>query len=183
MRSVSIAVFIAVVAATSGAAQGKPDFSGKWTPAQARGAMTVTQTDKSLTVERETGQGRLKTVYNLDGTETTSELRRSDGTRSTVTATARWDVERLVITTRSSGGEAVQTWSLKDGKLQIERPGRDGPVVTTYAKKEGVARRERLGPPWRIESRIRQNLLERAFQPTSRPRAIASSRVRLCARP
>jgi hypothetical protein len=134
-RSISFAAFLALVVVTVAIAQGKPDFSGKWTPAQARGAMTVTQTDKALTVERETGQGLTKTVYNLDGTETGSELRRSDGTRTTVTATTSWDGNKLVITTKTANGESVQTWSLKDGKLQIERPGRDGPVVTPYTKR------------------------------------------------
>jgi hypothetical protein len=134
-RSIPLGVFLALVVVTVAIAQGKPDFSGSWTPPQARGAMAVTQTDKSLTVERETGQGRTKTVYNLDGTEARSELRRSDGTSTTVTATARWDGDTLVITTRTANGDSTQIWSLKDGKLQIERPGREGPVVTTYTKR------------------------------------------------
>ena len=134
-RSLMFGVLLALMVATVTVAQGKPDFSGKWTPAQARGAMTVAQTEKTLTVERETGQGRTKTVYNLDGTETRSELRRSDGTMATVIAIATWDGEKLVITTKSAGGESSQSWSLKDGKLQIERPGRDGPIVTVYTKR------------------------------------------------
>jgi hypothetical protein len=133
-RSVLFGVFLALVIVAVAIAQAKPDFSGKWTPAQARGAMTVTQTDKTLTVGRETGQGLTKTVYNLDGTATKSELTRSDGTPTTVTATAKWDGDKLVITTKSVNGESSQTWSLKDGKLLIERPGREGPVVTTYTK-------------------------------------------------
>jgi len=131
----SLGVILVSVVATVAIAQGKPDFSGKWTPAQARGAMKVAQTEKTLTVERETGQGLTKTVYNLDGTETRSDLRRSDGTLATVTAIARWDGDKLVITTKSANGESSQSWSLKDGKLQIERPGRDGPIVTVYTRR------------------------------------------------
>ena len=157
-RSVLFGVFLALLVATIAFAQGKPNFSGTWTPpAPAAGAgggggggrgggmggpMTVTQNDKTLTVERTTQNGTTKTVYNLDGTESKNEMPGRGGGAPTVqTSTAKWDGAKLVITTKFDGPngpmEQVQTWSMSaDGNLQIERPGRGGgaPTTTTYTK-------------------------------------------------
>jgi hypothetical protein len=152
-RSLLFGVLIAFVVVGLAFAQGKPNFSGKWTPEQAAagaeqgrgrgmggGPMTVTQNDKTLTVERTTQQGTSKTVYNLDGTESKNEMSRG-GQTMVQTSTAKWDGAKLVISTKFEGPngpmEQVQTWSLgADGKLQIERPGRGGgaPTTTTYTK-------------------------------------------------
>ncbi len=151
-RSVLFGVLLALVVVSLAFAQGKPNFSGKWTPEQAAGAppagggggrgmgggpMTVTQNDKTLTVERTMGENTVKTVYNLDGTESKNEMSRG-GQTMTSTSTAKWDGSKLVITTKSEGQngpmESTQTWSLAGDKLQIERQGRQGPVTTTYTK-------------------------------------------------
>lgn len=153
-RSVLCGVFLALLVVTVAFAQGKPNFSGTWTPpAPAAGAgggggrggggpMTVTQNDKTLTVERTTQAGTTKTVYNLDGTESKNEMPgRGGGAPTTQTSTAKWDGAKLVITTKFEGAngpvEQVQTWSMTaDGSLQIERPGRGGgaPMATVYTK-------------------------------------------------
>jgi hypothetical protein len=151
-RSVLFGALLALVVVSMAFAQGKPNFSGKWTPEQAAGAppagggggrgmgagpMTVTQNDKTLTVERTMGENTMKTVYNLDGTESKNEMSRG-GQTMTQTSTAKWDGSKLVITTKSEGPngpmETTQTWSLNGDKLQIERQGRQGPVTTTYTK-------------------------------------------------
>ncbi len=147
-RSLLFGVFLALVVVAVAFAQGKPDFSGTWTPEQAAqgggggrgmaGPMTVTQTDKTLTVERTTQMGTMKTVYNLDGTESKNEMSMG-GQTMTSTSTAKWDGSKLVITTKSEGPngpmERTQTWSLADGKLQVQAPGRGGEMTTrTYTK-------------------------------------------------
>ncbi len=144
-RSVLFGVLLAFVVVALAFAQGKPNFSGTWTPEPSAaaggggrgpgGPMTVTQDDKTLTVERQGRQGVQKTVYNLDGTPTTSETQMGKST-----ATAKWDGNKLVISTKMETEQGTremnQTWSLSsDGKLQIERPGRGGETMTTtYTK-------------------------------------------------
>ncbi len=152
-RSLFVGVFLALVVAAVAFAQGKPDFSGTWTPEQSQAApgggggrgmgsapMTVTQTDKTLTVERKMGEMSMKSVYNLDGTESKNEMMGRGGQTMTSTSTAKWEGNKLLINTKSETPngprETTQTWSLtSDGKLQIEQPGRDGTMQTrTYTK-------------------------------------------------
>jgi hypothetical protein len=154
-RSVLFGALLALVVVSMAFAQGKPNFSGKWTPEQAAGAppaggggggrgmgagpMTVTQTDKTLTVERTMGENTVKMVYNLDGTESKNEVQGRGGVTTQV-STAKWDGSKLTITTKFEGPngptERTQTWSLSaDGKLQVEQPGQGGNMVTrTYTK-------------------------------------------------
>ncbi len=152
-RSVVFGVFLALLVVAVAFAQGKPDFSGTWTPqAPAAGAgggggrgmgggpMTVTQTDKTLTVERTMGQSgtTMKSVYNLDGTESKNEMSRG-GQTMTSSSTAKWDGNKLVITTKMEGPngpmETTQTWSMAEGNLQIESTGgRGGTRTTVYTK-------------------------------------------------
>ena len=156
-RSVLFGVFLALVVVTIAFAQGKPSFQGIWTPqAPAAGAppaggggggrggggpMTVTQTATQLTIERTMGQNTLKTVYNLDGTESKNERPGRGGGAPTVqTSTTKWDGAKLVITTKFEGPngpvEQVQTWSLTaDGNLQTDQPGQGGNVRTTVYTK------------------------------------------------
>jgi hypothetical protein len=157
-RSVLFGVFLALVVVTVAFAQGKPNFAGTWTPpAPAAGAappagggggggrgggpMTVTQTATVLTVERTMGENKIKTVYNLDGTESKNESPGRGGGAPTVsTSTVKWDGAKLLITTKSEGPsgpvERTQTWSLgADGNLTIEQPGQGGNVRTTVYTK------------------------------------------------
>ncbi len=143
-RSVLFGALLALVVVSLAFAQGKPNFSGKWTPEQAAaggggrgmaGPMTVTQDDKTLTVERSMGGNTMKAVYNLDGSESKNSMMGRGGETMEQVSTAKWDGSKLAITTKTANGESTQTWSLSsDGKLQIERQGRQGPVTTTYTK-------------------------------------------------
>jgi hypothetical protein len=138
---------LVVALALTGYAQKKADFSGAWTPdvpadtttttappaggggRGGGGPMTVKQTATELTVERTTGRGPQTNTYKLDGSET--EMPMGQGTAK---VSAKWDGDKLVITTKTDQGEQTQTWSLADGKLTIDRTGGRGPSKTTYKK-------------------------------------------------
>lgn len=128
----------------------KPDFSGSWTldPAQSQLAapggggrgggmmqMTVKQTADTLTVETEGRGGMMTRAYKLDGSE--SEIQMG---RMTAKATAKWDGDKLVISTTSEGREGTpvtrtETWSLSNGTLTIEGTGRGGATTKRVYKK------------------------------------------------
>jgi hypothetical protein len=135
---------LVVALAVAGYAQ-KPDFSGTWTPdvdpaaAAAAGGgggrgmagpMTVKQTANDISVERQGRNGATTTVYKTDGSE--FEVAGRGG--AMMKTTAKWDGAKLVITTKTDNGDQVQTWSLADGKLTIERGTPNGPMKTTYKK-------------------------------------------------
>ena len=142
MRKLAMTAALVVALAAAGYAQ-KPDFSGTWTPdvdpaaaAPAGGGgrgmggpMTVKQTATELSIERQGRQGAVTTVYKLDGSETEVAMG-----QMTAKASAKWDGNKLVITTKSDMGEQTQTWSLADGKLTVDRTGGRGPSSTTYKK-------------------------------------------------
>jgi len=136
----------AVLAVATVAFAQKPDFSGTWTPEPSAdamaptgggggggrgggGPMTVKQTADTLSVERQGRNGAMTTAYKLDGSE--SEITMG---QMTAKASAKWDGNKLVITTKTDQGEQTQTWSLTGGTLTIERTGGRGPSKTTYKK-------------------------------------------------
>lgn len=139
-RKLGFTAALVVALAVAGYAQ-KPDFSGTWTPdtegaaAPAGGGrgmmgpMTVKQTADTLTIERQGRNGAMTTTYKLDGSE--SEITMG---QMTAKASAKFDGDKLVITTKTDMGESTQTWSLADGKLTIARTGGRGPSTTVYKK-------------------------------------------------
>ena len=158
-RSVLFGVFLALLVVTVAFAQGKPNFSGTWTPpAPAAGAggggrgmgggpMTVTQNDKTLTVERTMGQNTVKTTYNLDGTEAKNEQPGRGGTM-TVTTTAKWDGNKLSSPPRGRAewpdGEDADLVADCRWQPPVEGQGRGGPTTTVYTKgSKRLARRDR----------------------------------------
>jgi len=150
-RKLGLTAVLVVALAVAGYAQ-KPDFSGTWTPdvdaaaapatppagggggggrGMGGGPMTVKQTATEISVERAgRGGAPTTTTYKLDGTET--EVPGRGGAMMKVTA--KLDGNQLVITTKTDNGDQVQTWSLADGKLTIERNTQNGPVKTVYKK-------------------------------------------------
>ena len=135
----------AVLAVATVAFAQKPDFSGTWTPDSAgaaaptgggggggrgmAGPMTVKQTADSLSIERQGRNGAVTTTYKLDGSETEVTMG-----QMTAKASAKWDGNELVITTKTDQGDQTQTWSLEGGNLVIDRTGGRGPSKTTYKK-------------------------------------------------
>src|SRR5689334_9015547 len=155
MKRARIGMFaIATLAvATMAFAQAKPDFSGTWTPDQPAaapgggapggapggggggggrgmgGPMTVKQSATELTIERQGRNGSMTQTYKLDGTPSKIQMGQMEAE-----ATAKWDGNKLVITTKTEQGEQTQTWSLANGVLTIDRTGGRGPSTTTYKK-------------------------------------------------
>ena len=147
--------------ATMAFAQAKPDFSGTWTPEQAAapaggggggqaggggggrgmggGPMTVKQDATTLTITRTMGENQMVTTYKLDGTESENKMMGRGGEVVTK-STAKWDGNKLTITTQRPGQDGamtsqVQTWSLEGGNLVIESPGREGAMQKRVYKK------------------------------------------------
>jgi len=139
-RSISlVAIAVLILAGASMSAQSKPTFAGKWTMvpesvaaagATGRGGglgqeFTAVQDEKTLTVTTNNPQlGELKTVYNLDGSESKNPLNFGGQTVDRVSK-VKWDGAKLVITTsvNFSGnvGESTQTWMLDgSGNLVVE---------------------------------------------------------------
>ena len=136
------AVALALVASTA-FAQSKPSFAGKWTlvpdPNAAAGGggrgrggfgglgqeFTAAQDEKTLAVTTNNPQiGEIKSVYNLDGSESRNPLSFGGQTVERVSK-VKWDGAKLVISsTMSFQGntmEATQTWSVDaTGNLVVE---------------------------------------------------------------
>lgn len=130
-RFVSVLFALATVAAVPVAAQSHPDLSGKWVldASKSQGPMvppsmelTVTQTDKLLTIERSaTGPaGATKTtlVYQLDGSMSKNTLG-ANGMSVDLNSTATWSGDTLVIDTTApqmqGGMKQVERWAVEGG--------------------------------------------------------------------
>ena len=160
-RILSVAAILSlVIAGASMSAQSKPSFAGKWTmvpdpnaPAaggRGRGGFgglgqefTAAQDDKTLTVTTNNPQlGELKSVYNLDGTESKNPLNFGGQSVDRVSK-VKWDGAKLVITTtinfNGTPAETSQSWMLDaTGNLVVESTSNFGgnPTSTkaTYRK-------------------------------------------------
>jgi len=95
---------------------------------------SVAQDAKTLTITRTTQNGEVKSVYNLDGSESKNTVQMGGNAMEQVSV-AKWEGANLVITTKVQRGEQTfeqkRTLSVdKDGSLWIENssnaPGRDG---------------------------------------------------------
>ena len=149
------AVLMSVAALTSTApsasAQAKPNFAAKWTmvvdpnapPAGGRGMRglgqeaTITQDAGTLTIVRTGPNGEVKTVYNLDGSDSKNTMTFGGNSVDQISK-AKWDGDKLVITTTSNfNGNAFETtmaFSLDaSGNLVVDStsPPRGGGAPTT----------------------------------------------------
>lgn len=143
----SAAAFVLVTAAVFAQA---PNFAGKWAPdadknpapaaggrggGRGGGPMTITQDAKTLTIERDMGGNALKTVYNLDGSESKNMMPGRGGAAGTEQVSmAKWDGAKLVITTKGANGDQVTSYYMDGADLVSERQGQNGPVKTYYKK-------------------------------------------------
>ena len=141
VRTGIIATAVLAVA-TIAFAQAKPDFSGTWSPdpppaadagggrGMGGGPMTVKQTATELSVVSAGRGGTPQTrVYKLDGSETKYAAGQGEAV-----ATAKWDGNKLVITTKVGENTNTATWSVEGGVLTIDRAGGRGPSTTKYKK-------------------------------------------------
>ncbi len=139
------------------------NFSGAWTPVVdpnaggggggggrgrggAAGPITITMDAKTMTITRTQGGNEVKTVYNLDGTDSKNSQMGPGGAATEVVSHAKLDGGKVIVTTtQDRNGTSVTntvTYWLDGGKLVqsslSSAPGRDGsaPVarVTTYTK-------------------------------------------------
>ena len=153
-RALALATLFALsFGATTLSAQAKPSFAGTWTmvvdpnapaPQPGRGGggglgatSTIAQDAKTLTVTRTTQNGEIKSVYNLDGTESRNTMT-FGGNSVEQTSTTKWDGNKFIITTASNfnGNPSTSTMTLTldtAGNLIVEstRPGRGGGAPTT----------------------------------------------------
>jgi Spy/CpxP family protein refolding chaperone len=151
-RVTAILSTAAFVLATAVAFAQAPNFAGKWAPDADKnpapaagggggrgggrgggGPMTITQDAKTLTIERDMGGTAVKTVYNLDGSESKNMQNGRNG-QTEVVSMAKWDGAKLVITTKTANGDRVQTWYMDGADLVSESQGQNGPVKTYYKK-------------------------------------------------
>jgi pectate lyase len=158
MRRVALLATAALVVGTAGLNAQMPNFAGKWTmqadpnaaaPAGGRGGrggfgglgqeVTITQDAKTLTTVRTTQNGEIKTVYNLDGSESKNTMSMGGNDIEQVSV-AKWTDGKLVITTtmnfNGNARETTMSFALDaSGNLLVSstRAGRGGgdPVTTT----------------------------------------------------
>jgi hypothetical protein len=146
-RFVLVALLALALAVPALAAAQTPNFSGKWIqdmeksdqPGGGRGPMgpqtlTITQTAADLTIERETPNGVMKTVYKLDGSPSVNAGRGGEITSKTV-----WDGAKLVTkytrTMAENTMEVTETRSLEaDGTLLLVTAMKGGPMGDTSRK-------------------------------------------------
>jgi hypothetical protein len=128
MRAIRLTVAVLIVLIGGGASLGarqKPNFTGHWIiVGSAKGPareQVVTVDEKTLTTARP--DGTRKTIYQLDGLERRMALPSAD---VTVLASAKWDGNRIVITTTTSYDNGMRTvgkdvWSIDaQGRLVID---------------------------------------------------------------
>ena len=140
-RFVVVALLAFVVALPAMATAQTPNFSGKWIqdmeksdpPMGGRGpagpqSLTITQTATEITLERETPNGVMKTVYKLDGSDSVNAM----GRGGEVTSKSAWEGGKLVTKYSRTMGQATvevtETRSLEaDGTMTVVTVTKGGP--------------------------------------------------------
>jgi hypothetical protein len=139
-RSVFVVLLAIVLALPAMALAQTPNFSGKWIQDmeksdQAQGGrgpagpqtLNISQTATELTIERETPNGAMKTVYKLDGSDSVNPM----GRGGDVTSKSKWDGAKLVTSyTRTMGQgsvEVTETRSLEGDTLVVVTVMKGGP--------------------------------------------------------
>jgi hypothetical protein len=137
---IALAAALIIALVSTGAAQTKPDFSGKWinTRTDTRSAnlsgvvgikdMTIAQSASSLRIERPYGENTVTIVLPLDGSKAEYTLEAGGvgvaATPRTLESRAQWKDNKLVISTeyRKIGGETFteETLSLRGNELIVE---------------------------------------------------------------
>ncbi|HOG29946.1 MAG TPA: hypothetical protein PLN93_07440 [Vicinamibacterales bacterium] len=147
-RFVFVALLAAALALPALAGAQPANFSGKWIQDMEKSdpmgggrgpagpqTVTITQTATELTLERETPNGVMKTVYKLDGSPSVNP----GGRGGEITSTSAWEGSKLVTKyTRTMGQnsmEVVETRSLEaDGTLLLVTAMKGGPMGDTTRK-------------------------------------------------
>lgn len=124
-----VVALLVSAAALSLSAQARPNFSGKWVvePGGRGGTFgnefIVAHNAKTLTITRTQGSQTVRTVYNLDGSESTNTVQGRGGASEQVSK-ALWDGARLIVTTRFKAGPVTvqqkRVFAMEGGNLTIE---------------------------------------------------------------
>jgi hypothetical protein len=136
--------------------QSKPNFTGKWAidnaaaPADADGrsrpagpfgaVMTITQTEKALTIEHTQNGRPTTTTFMLDGTSSHAQLSGRDNQPFDQVTTAEWQGSSLVVTIKTQMGDMKRIFSADGPRLKLEvRPPeslgpRAAPFTVLYKK-------------------------------------------------
>ena len=156
MRTAAVLMSAAalVLGASNVSAQAKPSFAGTWTaivdpnapaPTPGRGGgrgglgqgATIAQDANTITITRTTQNGEIKTVYNLDGSESKNTMTFGGNSVEQVSK-AKWDGDKLIVTTTSQfNGNPIEMTVVMAldaaGNLNVEStgPGRGGGPPTT----------------------------------------------------
>lgn len=145
-----------MVGAANLSAQGT-SFAGTWTPVVdpnaggggrgfGGGPMTISQDAKTMTITRSMGGNDVKTVYNLDGSESKNSMMGRGGAAVESSSKATWNGATLtIVTTQDMGNGPSSTTAVysldASGNLVIAttRPGRNGgdPTTRTTTYKKG----------------------------------------------
>jgi hypothetical protein len=136
MKRARIGVIAAAILAVATMAYAqKPDFSGTWTPdpppdaaagGRGGGPLTIKHTGDTLVIEG--GRGGPRT-YKLDGSETKITMGQGEALSS-----AKWDGNKIVITTKFGENTNTATYSIEGGVLTVENTGGRGAGKRTYKK-------------------------------------------------
>ena len=146
-RSVLVALLAFVLALPALAIAQTPNFSGKWIqdmeksdpPMGGRGpagpqSVTITQTAADFTIERETPNGVMKTVYKLDGSESVNAMGRGGDVKSK----SAWEGGKLVTKYSRTMGETTvevtETRSLEGDAMVVVTATKGGPQGDTTRK-------------------------------------------------
>ena len=147
-RFVLVALLAFVLALPALAIAQTPNFSGQWIqdmeksdpPMGGRGpagpqSVTITQTAADFTIERETPNGVMKTVYKLDGSESVNAMGRGGEVKSK----SAWEGGKLVTKYSRTMGETTvevtETRSLEaDGTMTVVTAMKGGPQGDTTRK-------------------------------------------------
>jgi hypothetical protein len=97
--------------------------------------ITITQDAKTMTMEHQSQNGTFKLVYNLDGSESKNSIPgRPGGAPTEQMSMAKWNGDKLAVTTKNPNGDRVAMWYLEGGELVSETQGQNGPIKAYWKK-------------------------------------------------
>ena len=123
---------LAIALMTGVAAQGKPNFAGKWKADNSFTSWTITVEGSRMTVTQTIAGNSDSTVYLLDGTPSTKTIEGPNGMLENV-STSTWDGDVLVTTIKMGSGATMveKRWLEPDGTMRVQNtlnfPGKPSP--------------------------------------------------------
>ena len=151
-RAVTLAAAVVMLGAATLSAQAT-NFSGTWTrdttgmgammggggggggrPGGGGGPMSISMDAKTMTITRTQGGNEVKTVYNLDGSDSKNSQMGRGGAATEVISKAKWDGATLAITTNQDRGGTIVT---RTAVYSLDASGKVLSVATTQPPRGG----------------------------------------------